>query len=70
MKLEILEYVAKCPECQRWTKAKHGFHPMRPINALLPMDHVAVDLAEFQTSADGFNYALIFVDVATKFVII
>src|SRR5262249_11983552 len=46
-----------------------GFHPLKSIHAELPLDHIAVDLAgPFPTSADGSNYLLVMVDVATRFV--
>ena len=49
---------------------REGFHPLQPIHAELPMDHVAIDLLHMPTSVDGYNYGLVIVDVCTRFVIL
>jgi transposase InsO family protein len=71
MRHEAAQVVHRCAECQRWTIRQQGFHPLRPIYAELPFDHVATDLLQMpQCSHEGFNYVLILVDVATRFVIL
>jgi hypothetical protein len=60
--------VAKeCIDCQRFTTQKYGFHPLRLIAADLPMDHLAIDLAQMKTSRDGLNYILVVIDLCTRF---
>ena len=50
-------HVAKeCLDCQRYTTQKYGFHPLRTIQADLPMDHLAIDLFQMETSLDGKNF--------------
>ena len=68
---DALELVASCPDCQRFNIARHGYHPLTPISASLPFDHVAIDLAgPLPTSHAGFNYILIHLDVLTRFVLL
>jgi hypothetical protein len=60
-----------CLECLRFNIGRVGFHPISPVLALLPFDHVGMDfLGPFNTSIDGFNYILLVVDVLTRFVIL
>ncbi len=40
---------------------------MRAIAADLPMDHLAIDLAQMRTSKDGMNYFLVVIDICTRF---
>lgn len=61
------EFVADCPDCQRFTIRRRGYHPLSPILAKLPMDQVAIDLAQLPTSTDGYNYVLLVVDSCTRF---
>src|SRR3990167_470739 len=47
---------------------KKGFHPLKSIEAELPMDHIGIDLAgPLPTTEDGYNYVLVVIDVCTKF---
>lgn len=62
------DYVAKCNQCQRYTIGRKGFHPLTPIMACLPMDHISFDLFQMKTSTNGYNYVLIIVDIATRYV--
>jgi len=65
---ECLEFVQRCPECQKVNIAKKGYHPMKAIHATLPGEHMAVDLAgPFTQSKDGNVYLLVLVDVCTRF---
>ncbi len=60
---------ASCELCQRHTVLKAGYHPLTPITASLPLDHLAIDLAgPLSTTSRGNNYILIVVDVASRFV--
>jgi len=45
-----------------------GYHPPRNVEALMPFDHVCVDLKEMPSSRRGNNYYLLLIDVCTRFV--
>jgi len=48
-----------------------GFHPLTPIIASLPFDHVAVDLfGPFPASNNGFTFVLLLACIATRFVLL
>ena len=67
--VDCLNWVKKCPDCQKYNIAKKGYHPLRAIHAQMPGDHMAVDLAgPFPTSDRGNSYLMILVDVCTRFV--
>ena len=60
--------VSQCRICQQFNSVRHGFHPLIPIHAELPFDHVAIDLAgPFPTSVRGHNFLLVITDIATRF---
>ena len=60
-----------CNSCQKYNVERSGFHPLQPINAELPFDHVCIDLIGLlETSEARFNYVLVIVDIATRFVIL
>ncbi len=65
---QVRRHVGTCIPCQRYNIGQHGFHPLTAIHAELPFDHIAIDLKQLPTSADGFNYILVIVDVCTRFV--
>jgi len=60
--------VAACLPCQRYNIGKHGYHPPKSVTALLPFDHVAVDLKAMPVSSRNNHYYLVLIDVATRFV--
>ena len=56
--------VKSCTTCHRFVLARRGYHPLTPIHADLPFDHVAIDLfGPLPTSSLGYNFVLIHVDV-------
>jgi len=60
-----------CNICLRHAVQKVGFHPLKPIVCKEPGDHVAIDYAgKFITSAEGYNYVMVIVDIASRFVIL
>jgi transposase InsO family protein len=65
--LDCATHVAGCRDCQRFTITRRGFHPLQPILAKMPWDHISFDLFQLHTSPDGFNYVLIIVDICTRF---
>ena len=53
------------------TVRKTGFHPLNPVSASLPMDHVAIDLlSPGVTSTNGFNFVLLVVCLLSRFIFI
>ena len=60
--------VSKCLKCQRFNIGRHGYHPLKNLKALMPFDHVSIDLKEMKTSDRNNNYYLALIDVATRFV--
>jgi len=69
---EAAEIVKACPECQKHNISKRGFHPMRPIMAFLPFDHIGFDLAgPLPVTNETHNvYLMVVVDICTKYVIL
>jgi len=65
---DCLKWVSQCAPCQRFNIARKGYHPLKAIHAELPGEHVAIDLASFETSTRGNNFALVMVDICTRFV--
>jgi len=62
--------VSKCLMCQRFNVGRHGYHPLKNLKALMPFDHVSIDLKEMPTSNRGNRYYLLLIDVATRYVIL
>ncbi|OBQ33349.1 MAG: hypothetical protein AN485_18965 [Anabaena sp. MDT14b] len=67
MEKDCLRVAQRCVDCQRFTAQKYGFHPLRAVTADLPMDHLAVDLAQLKTSSCGKSYILVVLDICTRF---
>jgi len=59
--------VSACIPCQRYNVGKMGYHPPKSLQALLPFDHVAVDLKQMPVSKRGNMFYLVLIDVATRF---
>lgn len=68
LKEDCLKWISGCTQCQYFNIARKGYHPLKPIHARLPGEHIAVDLAEFDTSTSGNKFALVTVDICTRFV--
>ena len=61
--------VQLCDTCNRYNVGKKGYHPLTPVHAELPMDHIAFDLAgPLPSTKHGNNYMLVVVDIATRMV--
>jgi transposase InsO family protein len=67
MEKDCIKVARECVDCQRYTTKRYGFHPLRAITADLPMDHLAMDLAQMEASECGKIYMLIVVDICTRF---
>ncbi len=61
-------FVSACLQCQRYNVGKHGFHPPKNVEAVMPLDHMRVDVKEMPLSAKGHKYLLVVIEVATRFV--
>lgn len=71
MRQDCLDVVSQCPSCIRHNVGRKGFHPLRPIVAKFPFDHIAMDLFSLhKTSPRGNNYVLVVVDVCTRFCVL
>jgi hypothetical protein len=72
MSADVTKAIAKCDACLKYSIRKRGFHPMRPVDALMPWDHIAIDLGKPQiaTTSKGSNAFLVIVDVCTRYVIL
>lgn len=68
LKEDCVLWVKSCSSCQRHNIARKGYHPLKAIHAELPGEHLAIDLAQFPLSKDGNEYALLVVDICTRFV--
>jgi transposase InsO family protein len=68
LKEACLLHIRKCPACQHFNIAKKGYHPLKAIHATLPGEHLAMDLAQFPKSTNKKVYALVVVDICTRFV--
>lgn len=70
MKADCTAHSASCIPCLRWNVGKSGFQPLRPRNVSEIFECWAIDLAEIPTSDQGYNFALIMVDMASGFTIL
>ena len=60
-----------CLQCLRYNTAKHGYHPLTPITASQPFDHIAIDLAgPFPTSTTEQHWLLVIIDIHSRFVLL
>ena len=60
-----------CIQCLRYNIARRGYHPLTPIVADQPFDHIAIDLAgPFTTSTDKQHWLLVIIDIHSRFVLL
>jgi hypothetical protein len=52
---ECQDLVSSCLPCQRYNVSKHGYHPPKNVTALLPFDHLFVDLKEMPLRLKATN---------------
>jgi hypothetical protein len=63
--------VRNCKVCQKFNIQQRFYHSYKSIEALSPMDHVAIDMTDpFPSTVNGNNYVFIMIDIATHFVIL
>eukprot|EP00733_Pompholyxophrys_punicea_P000125 Pompholyxophrys_punicea_v1_NODE_19_length_5902_cov_21.503677.p1 type:complete len:734 gc:universal NODE_19_length_5902_cov_21.503677:2263-62(-) len=69
LRQDCSQLVKACVQCQRYSSGRPHYHPLTFITANLPLDHLALDLlGPMPTSAEGFNYILVIVDICSRFV--
>jgi len=67
MRRQCKDCVSKCLPCLRFNVGKTGFHLSRPRKISEIFQSWSIDLAEFPTSAEGHNFVLLAVDMASGF---
>ncbi|KAG1247247.1 hypothetical protein G6F68_014281 [Rhizopus microsporus] len=68
---DAVEFVRKCPTCQKFNIVKKGYYLHRPVYAYIPGDGYAMDLAgPFGSSSNEYIYLLVVVDICTRFCIL
>ena len=60
-------YLRGCITCMRFNRKRKIFRPLDVDDVTMPLDRIAIDLAQFATSKRGYNYVLLVVDKATRF---
>ena len=70
MRADCAQEAGSCHQCLSHNVARIGFHPLSPITASQPMDHVAVDLlGPLPVSSTGATFVCVLVDVATGYIV-
>jgi hypothetical protein len=70
---DAIEFVRKCPDCQRHNIQQKGYHPMRGIYSYIPGDHWHIDLAgpiDPDCTTSQNNYFMVLVDSCTRYCIV
>ena len=72
MLADAVKFCAGCATCMRYQIHRQGFNPLQSVDAKLPWDHIAMDLAGpiKPTSNTGERFVLVVVDVFTRFTIL
>ena len=70
IRVDIQHVIDGCNACRRFNVVSHGYHPAHAITTTLPGDHYQIDLAQFERSAEGYEYCLLLVDVFTGFLML
>lgn len=64
------EVCAQCRQCQQFNVRQAGYQPLKAVECKLPWQHLAIDLAEFEVSDDGYVFLLVMTCICTRFVIL
>lgn len=71
MRQDIEDAIRDCDPCARYVVVKAGYHPLTPIMAYGPWDHVQLDTSvHLPESPNGYTAMLVIIDVFTGFVIL
>jgi len=68
---DALEIVKQCTICHKFTIAKKGYNPLKPLYCYTPGYHHQVDLCgPFPVTSSNNTYILLLLDIATRFVVL
>jgi hypothetical protein len=68
---QALAISQQCIQCQKFNIIKTGYNPHKPIEAKIPMDHVAIDLCgRLPQTKNNNNYLLVMIDICSRFVVL
>lgn len=68
---DALEIVKQCTTCHKFSVAKKGYNPLKPLYCYSPGFHYQVDLCgPFSCSSSNNTYILLLLDIATRFVVL
>ena len=71
MEREASDIVSRCEKCLRHNIVREGYHPLLPIIANQPLDHVAIDLAgPLPISKNQKTFIMVLVDVLTRYCVL
>ena len=71
LKRDVEDHVKACVNCQRFSVARRGFHPLTNVVANAPMVHVGVDLAGPLPETPSRNiFILVLICLFTRFFIL
>jgi len=69
MREDVQKALQTCTVCQKYDVVKHGYHPLKSPQAILPNDWWQVDLVVMPTSLNQYSYILVVIDLFTSFVL-
>ena len=61
-------FQSACAQCNRFNSSKSKYHPVTPIQATLPFDHVIMDLHTMSVGSKEHVYIFVLIDVCTRFI--
>lgn len=67
MRRQITDTIATCVPCLKYNISRSGFNLARPRLIHEVLQCMAIDLGEFPTSVNGYNYFIVLVDVCSGF---
>lgn len=66
----VQEACDQCRKCQQYAIRQTGYQPLTAVTAKLPWLHLAIDLAEFEVSTEGYVFLLVITCVCTRFCVL
>ena len=71
VKEKCVKFIKKCQICQKWSKSKPHFAPISPVFNNVVWNHISIDLlGPVPPNEEDYNYILVIVDVATRYVVL
>jgi transposase InsO family protein len=65
---DVKGVICSCAECAMHKKERPFYHKSLPVDAILPMDHLAIDTHTMPVVSNGMVVILSVIDLATRFV--